>query len=217
MKHSVIVEAKIQAQAAVIWLHGLGADGHDFEPLLPFFSSRLTDYCRFIFPHADKRPITINGGMVMPAWYDIYGVDANSPQDAQGIAQSQQRLLALIQTQIDAGIASERIVLAGFSQGGAIALHTALRYPRRLAGVLALSTYLPLVDTVAADYQAVQQHLPVFLAHGRYDRVIPLASAQKARQYLQHTHLRWFEYGMEHAICQQEIADINQFLLDCLT
>ena len=161
---------------AVIWLHGLGADGHDFEPIVP--ELRLRDAVRFVFPHAPVRPVTINGGMAMRAWYDILGFDRNAKEDAAGIRASAAAVTELIDREIDRGIPAERIALAGFSQGGAIALHAALREPRALAGVLALSTYLPLAASLASERSAANAAIPIFMAHGTQIRCCRLRSAK---------------------------------------
>jgi phospholipase/carboxylesterase len=162
-------------QAAVIWLHGLGADGHDFEPIVPELD--LAKPVRFIFPHAPVRPVTINSGMRMRAWYDIFQLGAG-PEDEAGVRASQRLLESLISREKGRGIAPAKIVLAGFSQGGAIVLHTALRHPERLAGILALSTYLPLAHTLANEASPANANLPIFMAHGRFDDIIPIDRAQ---------------------------------------
>jgi len=202
------------AQAAVIWLHGLGADGHDFEPIAPLLQSQLTVPTRFVFPHAPHRPITINGGYSMRAWYDIAALDLSHTEDADGIYASARQLHALIQREIDNGIAARRIVLAGFSQGGAIALHTGLRYPHRLAGILALSTYLPLVATLSEERDPANFETPIFMAHGDEDTIVLLAHASVSKQYLQELGytLEWHSYRMPHSICDAEVADISAWL-----
>jgi phospholipase/carboxylesterase len=195
--------------ASVIWLHGLGADGHDFEPIVP--ELELDRPVRFVFPHAPVRPVTINQGMRMRAWYDILQF-GGGPEDEAGIRASQKLLEELIAAEKKRGM--KRIVLAGFSQGGAIVLQTALRHPERLAGVLALSTYLPLNATLEAERSPANQELPIFMAHGQYDDLIPLARAEQSRQVLERLgyKVQWHTYPMPHAVCPEEIADISAFL-----
>jgi phospholipase/carboxylesterase len=195
--------------AAVIWLHGLGADGHDFEPIVPELG--LTKPVRFVFPHAPVRPVTINQGMRMRAWYDIFQF-GGGPEDEAGVRASQKLLDGMIAEEKRRGIA--KIVLAGFSQGGAIALQTALRCPERLAGLLALSTYLPLNASVEAERSPASRELPIFMAHGEYDEIIPLARAEQSRQILERLgyQVEWHTYPMPHSVCPEEIADISAFL-----
>lgn len=204
---------------AVIWLHGLGADGHDFAPIVPELGlpSRLA--VRFIFPHAPLLPVTINNGYVMPAWYDVRSLDMCQVEDETGIRASQQQVEALIRREEARGIPAARIVLAGFSQGGAIALHTGLRYEAPLAGVLALSTYLPLPHTLLTEASSVNAGLPVFMAHGTADSVIPLAQGIASRDRLEeHGYaVDWREYPMAHSVCPEEITDIGQWLVRVLT
>ncbi|HEY8520381.1 MAG TPA: carboxylesterase [Gammaproteobacteria bacterium] len=196
----------------VIWLHGLGADGHDFEPLVPELA--LSTPVRFVFPHAPVRPVTINGGLRMRAWYDILGLHPGAPQDAAGIRESAALVGALIDAEIARGTPSARLVLAGFSQGGAIALHTGLRESRRLAGVLALSTYLPLADTVAEERSAANAGLEIMMAHGLDDPVIPLGMGEASRDALRALgyEVQWFAYPMGHSVCPQEVGDIRAWL-----
>ncbi|MDO9365523.1 MAG: alpha/beta hydrolase-fold protein [Methylotenera sp.] len=205
--------------ASVIWLHGLGADGYDFEPIAQqLLQPQYLPNVRFILPHAPDMAVTRNNGYVMPAWYDIYGIIPVSREDEAGIQASQHTINALIQTEIDRGIASERIVLAGFSQGGAVALHTALRYPQRLGGILALSTYLPLHDKLALEANAANANTPIFMAHGIFDDVISLEMSQISRNLLQNRRylVTWHEYKMAHSVCVDEIADIARFLQQVL-
>jgi phospholipase/carboxylesterase len=205
---AVEIETGPNPQAAVIWLHGLGADGHDFEPIVPELD--LPAPVRFLFPHAPVRPVTINQGMRMRAWYDIFQFGAG-PEDEAGIRASQQLVEDLIKQQ---KLPSDRIVLAGFSQGGAIVLHTALRHAERLAGVMALSTYLPLGATVQAERSPASAGVPIFMAHGQYDDIIPLRRAEQSRQQLEGLGypVEWRAYPMPHSVCPQEIADISAFL-----
>lgn len=200
--------------SSVIWLHGLGADGHDFAPLVRELNLPHT---RFILPHAPHLAVTCNGGYVMRAWYDIYGLEIGSKQDENGIRAMQLQIEALIAQEQQRGIAPNRIVLAGFSQGGAIALHTALRFSQQLAGVLALSTYLPLKSTLAAETNAANQHVPIFMAHGTFDSVIGLDVALSAVKALKQAGyaVTWHEYAMAHSVCEEEIADIQDFLSQC--
>lgn len=198
-------------QSAVIWLHGLGADGYDFEPVVEALNLPAV---RFILPHAPLRPVTLNNGYTMRAWYDLYGLEAGSPQDNAGIRETQGQIEALIENEEARGIAPERIVLAGFSQGGAIALHTALRYPKRLAGVMGLSTYLPLRDSLIAEAHATNRDIPIFMAHGIHDTVISLPLAEASAAFIrQHGYeVSWREYPMAHSVCMEEIDDIRNFL-----
>ena len=208
----VEINPPIPAQATIIWLHGLGADGHDFEPLVPQLPLPIP--ARFVFPHAPHRPVTVNGGYVMRAWYDIAAFDLSRGEDQDGIRESAQHLEALIEREIGNGIAPRHIVLAGFSQGGALALHTALRYPQRLAGILALSTYLPLADTLAAEAHAANRDVPIFMAHGNQDEVVPLPHALIAQRRLAELgyEVEWHAYDMPHSLCYEEIADIASWL-----
>ena len=210
---ALVIEPPLPATASVIWLHGLGADGHDFEPIVPELG--LGDGpVRFIFPHAPQRPVTINGGYVMRAWYDITAPDLGQGQDEAGTRESERLLQAWIEHEMEQGIPAERIILAGFSQGGAIALHTGLRYPQKLGGIMALSTYLPLADTVADEKHAANADIPIFMAHGSDDPIIPLAFAAQSRDQLTslgHT-VEWHEYPMPHSVCMEEIQAISAWL-----
>jgi phospholipase/carboxylesterase len=205
---AVEIETGSQPQAAVIWLHGLGADGHDFEPIVPELA--VAQPLRFIFPHAPVRPVTINQGMRMRAWYDIFQFGGGA-EDEAGIRESQRLVEDLIKQQ---PLPSNRIVLAGFSQGGAVVLQTALRHREPLAGVLALSTYLPLSATLEAERSAANRDLPIFMAHGQYDDIIPLARAEQSRRMLEKLGypVEWHAYAMPHSLCPQEIEDICAFL-----
>lgn len=212
---SVIREPKEPATACVIWLHGLGADGHDFAALLPQLRLPPDHRIRFIFPHAPTRPITLNGGMEMPGWYDIYGLDRNSKQDETGIRETTERVHALIAEQIAQGIASENIMLAGFSQGGAIALFAGLTCPKKLGGIMALSTYLPIATVFARERHAHNHSTPVLLIHGTQDYVVPLAFAEIAKELLTEYRypLTWQTYPMAHSVCPDEILLIHQWIL----
>jgi phospholipase/carboxylesterase len=199
--------------AAVIWLHGLGADGHDFEPIVPELRLPGALQLRFVFPHAPVRPVTLNQGMRMRAWYDIVRLDRGAEDDA-GIRESQGLVETLIAEEVKKEIKPERIVIAGFSQGGAIALQTALRYSAPLAGVLALSTYLPLAEKLKEEAAEANRKTPIFMAHGQYDDVIPLVRAEQSRKILADAgyDVQWKTYPMPHSVCAEEIADIAQFL-----
>ncbi len=212
---TVEISNKNNITSSVIWLHGLGADGHDFAPLVAELQMPNT---RFILPHAPYMPVTCNGGYVMRAWYDIYSLEIGSKQDEQGIRAAQAQIEALIMQELERGIAADRILLAGFSQGGAIALQTALRYPQRLAGVLALSTYLPLKSTLTDEAHTANREIPIFMAHGTFDTVIGLEVAQASAQQLIALgySVEWREYAMAHGLCQQEIIDIHGFLTHCI-
>lgn len=202
------------AGASVIWLHGLGADGYDFVPLVPELRLRPAAPLRFIFPHAPVRPVTVNNGMPMRAWYDISELSAAGRQDAAGTRESAARVGALIEREITRGVASRQIVLAGFSQGGALALHTALRHPERLGGILALSTYLPLVSRLADEAHPANAAVPVFMAHGVYDTVVPPALGEGSRDALRARgyDVEWRTYPMPHSVCAEEIADARTWL-----
>jgi phospholipase/carboxylesterase len=207
----ITLEPQQTATASIIWLHGLGADGHDFVPIAEELG---LPQVRYIFPHAPVRPISLNNGYPMRGWYDIFGLGLDSRQDEAGIRAMQAEIEALIQAEIARGIAAERIVLAGFSQGGAMALHTALRYPHPLAGVLALSTYLPIKQVLAAEKHVANQTTPIFMAHGADDSVILPATAAMSRDVLiaQEYALEWHTYDMPHSVCAEEIDDIREFL-----
>lgn len=200
--------------AAVIWLHGLGADGHDFVPIVPELRLPGALAVRFVFPHAPHRPVTLNNGYVMRAWYDIKGLALQAEQDAVGIRASEQRVGELIQAELAAGIPAQRVVIAGFSQGGAIALQAALRYPQRLAGVMPLSTYLPLHDSLAAEASAANRDLPILMCHGRQDPVVPLQLGERSRDVLLKLgySVDFRTYDMPHSVCAAEVSDIAAWL-----
>ena len=208
------IETAPQPTASVIWLHGLGADGRDFVPIVPELRLPSDLAVRFVFPHAPHRPVTINRGSVMRAWYDIAETEFGRQEDEAGIRESEQTVRGLIQRETERGIASERIVLAGFSQGGAVALHTGLRLPQRLAGILALSTYLPLADTLKAEAHPANDDVPIFMAHGTDDPIIPLALGESSADLLTRrgAKLEWRTYEMEHSVCLDEILDIADWL-----
>ena len=199
--------------ASVIWMHGLGADGHDFEPIVPALGLRSV-HLRFVFPHAPVRPVTLNGGMPMRAWFDIVGIDRNAIQDEAGIRRAESQVHALLRRENERGVPSEKIVLAGFSQGGAVALHTALRYPERLAAVLALSTFLPLRETVDAEAGLPNRETPFFMGHGAMDPLVIPALGEETRDFLRERGyaVDWRSYPMVHAVCPDEVEDIRRFL-----
>ncbi len=198
----------------IIWLHGLGADGHDFEPVVPQFDNP-TKKLQFIFPHAPIQPVTINGGMKMRSWYDIKMMDIGKMPDEAGIRVSEQSVLELIEAQIEAGFKAEQIVLAGFSQGGAIALHTATRTQHKLAGVVALSCYLPIPEKLNTEQSTVNQDTPFFMGHGTFDPVVPFDLGQSSFNTLKSTGyaVTWHEYPLQHGVSMDELEDIKQFIL----
>jgi phospholipase/carboxylesterase len=203
---AVEIETGPNPVAAVIWLHGLGADGHDFEPIVPELG--LAQPVRFVFPHAPIRPVTINMGMRMRAWYDIFQF-GGGPEDQAGIRASQQLVEKLIESE-----KGRKIILAGFSQGGAIALQTGLRHPERLAGILALSTYVPLASTLESEASPANRDIPIFMGHGEIDDIIPIRRAEASRGLLVRLgyKVEWHSYPMPHSVCVPEIADIAKFL-----
>jgi phospholipase/carboxylesterase len=204
--------------AAVIWMHGLGADGNDFAPIVPEIDLGGLPGVRFIFPHAPMMPVTINNGYVMRAWYDVtYGDLEGKPgkkADEKGVRASQAAIARLISRENLRGIASRNIVVAGFSQGGAIALQTGLRHAEQLAGIMALSTYLPLAGSLPMEASAANKAVPIFYAHGTYDPMIPFAMATASRDKLGELgyQVEWHEYPMQHSVCVEEIAAIGNWL-----
>lgn len=215
---AVIVQPDGKARASVIWLHGLGADGHDFVPIVRELGLPAAAGIRFIFPHAAVRPVTLNSGMPMRAWYDIVSLDRKGRVDEAGIRESEARVRGLIDAERKDGIEPGRIVIAGFSQGGAIALHTALRYPDRLAGLLALSTYLPLAEALAREGSEANRDLSVLMAHGEYDSVLTLEIGEWSRDQLTALGYRveWHAYPMAHEVCLEQIQRIGAWLKDVL-
>jgi phospholipase/carboxylesterase len=211
---AVEIETADHPTHSVIWLHGLGADGHDFAPIVPDLVSPQWPALRFVFPHAPVRPVTINGGMPMRAWYDIYGFDLMSRQDEAGTRQSIAQVEALIAREHERGVPSERILLAGFSQGGAIALAAGLRHPQKLAGIIALSTYLPIAATLADERSAANANVPIFWGHGTLDPVVILQRGIDSRAALEALGYRvdWHTYPMPHSVCPEEIADLRQWM-----
>lgn len=215
---SIIIETNPQADAAVIWLHGLGADGNDFVPIVEQLQLPSHYAIRFIFPHAPMRPITINQGYQMPGWYDISSLSIVEGEDEAGIKESSAILKQLCQEQEEKGIESERIVVAGFSQGGAVALHCGCRYPKPLAGIMALSTYLPLAEALNDEISESMAETPVFMAHGRQDDVVSYEYGKSSMEQLQNNDIdvNWHEYDMGHAVCMEEINHIRQWLTEIL-
>jgi len=208
---TLIIETSLPIKHSVIWLHGLGADGHDFAPIVPELKMPNT---RFIFPHAPHKAITMNNGYEMRAWYDLFGLSMQHQQDEAGMREMQKNIEALIANEVSKGISESNIVLAGFSQGGAMALFTALRHPKRLAGVLALSTYVCLKEKLAGEANPANQDLPILMAHGSFDTVITLDTCLVSRHLLESLNykLEWHEYPMAHSVCAEEIDDISRFL-----
>jgi len=212
------IETGDEPSASIIVLHGLGADGNDFVPVAEQLDLTSLGAVRFIFPHAPTRPVTINGGYVMRAWYDILGAELDRREDEAGLRSSQAAIAALIAREEGRGIAASRIVLAGFSQGCAVTLLAGLRHPQRLAGLVGMSGYLPLARTTAGERHAANHDVPIFLAHGRNDPVVPLASALASRDMLLALGytVEWHDYPMPHSVCEQEIVDLNRWLLRVL-
>ncbi len=200
--------------AAVIWLHGLGADGHDFEPVVPQLMWPGAPDIRFIFPHAPVRPVTLNNGMAMRAWYDIVSLTGNRDQDQKGIADSVNDTAALVRRERERGIDSDQIVVAGFSQGGAIALQLAVRYPEKLAGLIALSTYMLLDHRLENDRHEANKDLPLFVGHGRSDPMVPFMLGEQLAERMRNLGhpVEWHSYPMLHAVCPEEIADLSGWL-----
>lgn len=212
------VETAPAPTAAVIWMHGLGADGHDFEGIVPMLELGGAPAIRFVFPHAPMRPVTINAGMVMRAWYDVLNASGVRREDEAGVRRSQGDIEALIEREKTRGIPAEKIVLAGFSQGGAMALQTGLRHPERLAGLAVLSSFLPLPHTVEAEASAANRDVPIFMVHGTQDPMIPIDRAVEARDRLLALGYRvqWHEYRMAHAVCAEEIAELSAWFRQVL-
>lgn len=207
-----IIETGISPQASIIWLHGLGADGSDFVPMVEQLPIAKKMPLRFIFPDAPEQPITLNNGFVMRAWYDIYHLKFGSREDAAGLQASARAINHLIDHEIQVTkIASEKIILAGFSQGGALALQCGLRYPQRLGGILALSTYLPLASTLEQEASPANKTIPILLAHGSEDAIIPLAWSEWTREVLSTMNysVKFLQYPMAHSVCAKEILDIS--------
>lgn len=211
---AVILPAPGTHTATVVWLHGLGADGNDFVPIVGELGLPKDHGIKFVFPHAAVQPVTINNGMPMRAWYDILSLTRMERQDTAGTERSAQRIAGLLDAERAAGIASERLILAGFSQGCAMALHTGLRYPHRLGGLLALSGYLPLHTALAAEAAPANKDVPILMCHGQYDPVLPLVLGKSSAEILTAAGypVDWREYPMQHQVCMEEIEDIGEFL-----
>jgi len=215
---AIEIETGPQPTASIIVLHGLGADGNDFVPFAEELELAAAGPVRWVFPHAPTMPVTINGGYVMRAWYDILGMELVRREDEAGLRRSMALVNGLIDTERERGIAADRIVLAGFSQGCAMALLAGLRYPERLAGLVGMSGYLPLAATLAAERSAANHGVPVFMAHGRHDPVVPFDRGAASRDALLALGypVEWHEYPMEHSVCGPEVADLNRWLLRVL-
>jgi phospholipase/carboxylesterase len=217
-RETIVMNPATPPTASVIWLHGLGADGTDFVPLVPELHLPDNVAPRFVFPNAPLRPVTANHGMLMPAWYDVFVFSDKNWDDAVGIPESAALVHGLIDRERAAGISTTRIVLAGFSQGGAIALHAGLRYAQPLAGILALSTFLPLAATLAVESSAANRTIPILMCHGRQDPILSVELARKSCATLiaQGYHPRLLEYPMEHTLCAEEVVAISQWLAQVL-
>lgn len=215
---TIEIESGDAPEASVIWMHGLGADGHDFVPVVGELDLPPRPAVRFVFPHAPLRPVTINNGYVMRAWYDVLTASFVNREDAASLRQSQAAVERLIDAENRRGVPSERIILAGFSQGGALALHTGLRHPRRLAGIVALSTYLPLAGTLAAEAHPANAGVPIFMAHGTHDPVIPLRLSAASHEQLKAAGyaVRWRSYAMPHSVCMELLRDLSGWLGELL-
>lgn len=219
MLETIDVETAPHPNAAVIWLHGLGADGHDFEPIVPELVPPGTAAWRFVFPNAPVRPVTINSGMRMRAWYDIVGLDRRAQEDAAGFADADTKVRELIAREVARGIPAGRVVLAGFSQGGAVSLYMLSRLVEKLAGVVALSCYVPRQVTFAAERALANDATTIFMAHGQADSTVPFLLGAKSRDFLlAHGYsVKWHEYPMAHSVCAEEVADIREFLFAVLS
>jgi phospholipase/carboxylesterase len=215
MLETHVIETGPNPRTTLIVLHGLGADGHDFVPICGELDLSAIGPVRYVFPHAPERPVTINGGYVMRAWYDILGADLVKREDEAGLRESQQQIAALIDRERERGVAAERIVVMGFSQGCAMALMTALRYPQRLAGAVGLSGYVPLAAMTGAERATPNADLPIFMAHGSADPVVPMARGAASRDLLRQLghEVQWHDYPMPHSVCAEEIEDLNAWLL----
>lgn len=215
---TVEIETRPYPTHTILWLHGLGADGNDFVPIVDEMQLSSETSIRFVFPHAPERPVSINNGYTMRAWYDIYHADFNNYQDESGIRDSQKAIDILIEREIQRGIPSKHILLAGFSQGGAMALQAGLRQTNPLAGIIALSCYLPLAETLTVETSVANTSTQIFMAHGIYDAVIPISQAIASREKLLTANypLEWHEYPMAHSVCEQEIVDVSRWVR-CIT
>lgn len=216
---AIEIETGTPATASIIWLHGLGADGNDFAGIVPQLRLPAGSAIRFIFPHAPIQPVTVNGGMEMRAWYDIIGIGPEFPDDSDGIRASENQVVNLLENERQRGIAPENIVLAGFSQGGAIALTTGLHYHKKLAGIMGLSTYLPFAQDYPVEGLDANQNTPIFMAHGNSDPVIPISYGENSYQKLLQLKypVKLKRYNMQHAVCSEEISDISSWICAVLT
>jgi len=211
---TVTVETGPNPAYTIIWMHGLGADGHDFEPLVPELLDAGMPALRFVFPHAPVRPVTINNGYPMRAWYDLIGIDRRAAEDIKGIGESADAIGGLIHREHARGIGSDHIVVAGFSQGGAMALHLATGHPDKFAGVIALSCYLPLAQELTKSRNGANLRTPIFMAHGTQDPVVPYTMGEDSRQLLSRAgyKVEWHGYPMPHGLCEPEVADLRAWL-----
>jgi len=212
----IYIQPVNDAEYAIIWLHGLGADGHDFVPIVP--ELKLDDYAiRYIFPNAPARPVTINQGMAMPAWYDIRGMDIADKEDSIGMKESQDYLNGLINREIEKGIDPKKIILAGFSQGGAVALYTMLRFPQALGGCMALSTYLPFMSLSKSEIEKVSTSTPIFWGHDNQDTVVPKDLGITSQEHLLELgfSIEFHTYDIPHSVCAEEVIDITRWLKKC--
>jgi phospholipase/carboxylesterase len=211
---NIEIETAPNPEVAIIWMHGLGADGNDFVPLVKELDLRGLPGIRFVFPHAETMPVTINGGYVMRAWYDINNADLVRREDEGGLRRSQLQIEALIDREKARGIKASRIILAGFSQGCAMTLQTGLRHPEKLAGLMCLSGYVPLSTTIAHERTEASIDTPIFMVHGRADGVIPIARAEQSRDLLKSFgyQVEWHDYPMQHSLCQEEVDHIGAWL-----
>jgi len=216
--NAIVIQPDTPACASVIWLHGLGADGNDFVSIVEALDLPADHGIRFIFPHAPVMPVSLNGGMHMRAWYDIIGIGEDFPEDEAGISRSQQHVDSLIDGEVKKGVGSDKIIIAGFSQGGSMALHAGLRYSTPLAGVLCMSGYLSMRQSLADQMSPSQKHTPVMMMHGLNDTVVDVSLGKHSCKYLQKEglNLSWIEYPMEHTVCQSQLEDIRQFISNCL-
>lgn len=210
----VIVDPSDCPKSSVIWCHGLGADGHDFESLVPYLEVPPELNTRFVFPHAPIQPVTLNGGAPMRAWFDVYELAFDAKQDEYGIRESQAAIEKLIAREKSLGIPAKKIVVAGFSQGGALALQVGLRYEERLAGIMVLSSFLPLEDSLADERSDLNNNTPIFMAHGRHDPVVPIAWGERSLEKLKEMAYepKWRQYPVDHSISPQEVLDIGAWL-----
>ncbi|TCK16827.1 phospholipase/carboxylesterase [Thiogranum longum] len=212
------IEPTGKTKGAVIWLHGLGADGHDFEPLVRDWGLAESQGIRFILPHAPRQPVTLNGGMEMRAWYDLYDLTFDNGEDTEGIERARQMLLSLVAREVERGVPTGRILLAGFSQGAAVVLHTALRMAEPLAGVLVLSGYLPRPGTLAAEKQADPQRLAIRIDHGEQDPVVPFAAAERTRKALEALGYKvdFHAWPMQHSLCPAQVRSLRSWIAEKL-